>query len=94
MDATEQLQRVGTRLLGAVVLPRLAAQRAGNLSAPAVTLPSPGVEPVIEEATLQITPPADRGEPVSAAVRPRPSDEDSEPAVDMSGPGATDGDEK
>ncbi|MEV6299413.1 Wzz/FepE/Etk N-terminal domain-containing protein [Actinoplanes sp. NPDC051861] len=41
LDATEQLQRVGTRLLGAVVLPRLAPMRPGAVATPAVTLPPP-----------------------------------------------------
>jgi uncharacterized protein involved in exopolysaccharide biosynthesis/Mrp family chromosome partitioning ATPase len=39
LDAAEQLQRVGTPLLGAVVLPRLANLRPGEPNAPAVTLP-------------------------------------------------------
>ena len=39
LDAAEQLQRVGTPLLGAVVLPRLAGLRAADLNGPAVTLP-------------------------------------------------------
>jgi hypothetical protein len=38
LDAAEQLQRVGTPLLGAVVLPRLANLRAPEPSGPAVTL--------------------------------------------------------
>ncbi|MEU4245235.1 Wzz/FepE/Etk N-terminal domain-containing protein [Actinoplanes sp. NPDC026619] len=45
LDAAEQLQRVGTQLLGAVVLPRLSGLRAAEASAPAVTLaPSPAGE--------------------------------------------------
>jgi Mrp family chromosome partitioning ATPase/capsular polysaccharide biosynthesis protein len=44
LDAVEQLQRVGTPLLGAVVLPRLAALRAADVHVPAVTLsPPPGM---------------------------------------------------
>jgi len=44
LDAAEQLQRVGTPLLGAVVLPRLAPMRVADAHAPAVTLsPSPGM---------------------------------------------------
>jgi uncharacterized protein involved in exopolysaccharide biosynthesis/Mrp family chromosome partitioning ATPase len=39
LDATEQLQRVGTRLLGAVVMPKLAPMKPGDIVAPAVTLP-------------------------------------------------------
>jgi len=38
LDAAEQLQRVGTPLLGAVVLPRLANLRGGAPNGPAVTL--------------------------------------------------------
>jgi len=38
LDAAEQLQRVGTPLLGAVVLPRLANLRGGEPNGPAVTL--------------------------------------------------------
>ena len=40
LDAAEQLSRVGTPLLGAVVLPRLAAMRAGDENLPVVTLPA------------------------------------------------------
>jgi Mrp family chromosome partitioning ATPase/capsular polysaccharide biosynthesis protein len=43
LDAAEQLQRVGTPLLGAVVLPRLAPVRASDAHGPVVTLPPPGV---------------------------------------------------
>ncbi|BBH66133.1 hypothetical protein ACTI_28180 [Actinoplanes sp. OR16] len=49
LDATEQLQRVGTRLLGAVVMPKLAPMKPGDIVAPAVTLPPP----VAEEHTQQ-----------------------------------------
>ncbi|GAA2880549.1 hypothetical protein Acy02nite_20310 [Actinoplanes cyaneus] len=95
VDATEQLQRVGTRLLGAVVLPRLAARRAGTVAEPAVALPPPGQEPVIDEATQQFTPLPDRGEPVPAAARRRPADGGAAPASrETSGPATTDGDEK
>ncbi|WP_285471474.1 Wzz/FepE/Etk N-terminal domain-containing protein [Actinoplanes sp. NBRC 101535] len=44
-DATEQLQRVGTRLLGAVVMPRLTVPRPSEIEAPAVTLPAPSPRP-------------------------------------------------
>jgi Mrp family chromosome partitioning ATPase len=94
VDATEQLQRVGTRLLGAVVLPRLTARRAGSLAEPAVALPSPGHEPIVDEATQQISA---LKEPVPAAAgRPRPADETGEQTtiIDRSGTGPTDGDEK
>jgi Mrp family chromosome partitioning ATPase/capsular polysaccharide biosynthesis protein len=44
LDAVEQLQRVSTPLLGAVVLPRLTALRAADVHVPAVTLtPPPGM---------------------------------------------------
>jgi hypothetical protein len=46
LDAAEQLQRVGTPLLGAVVLPRLSGLRSGEVNQPAVTLPPPGSLPV------------------------------------------------
>ncbi|WP_436523782.1 Wzz/FepE/Etk N-terminal domain-containing protein [Actinoplanes sp. HUAS TT8] len=97
VDATEQLQRVGTRLLGAVVLPRLAARRAPALPEPAVALPPSGVEPLIDEATQQLSSLPERGEPVSAAVRQRPAENDSSEttkAIDTSGPIVVDGDEK
>ncbi len=41
LDAAEQLQRVGTPLLGAVVLPRLSNLRAADAAAPIVTLSPP-----------------------------------------------------
>ncbi|GIF12400.1 lipopolysaccharide biosynthesis protein [Actinoplanes teichomyceticus] len=97
VDATEQLRRVGTRLLGAVVLPRLAARRSDSSPTPAVTLPSPGKEPVIDESTQQLPPLPERGEPVPAAVRSRPADggrDDDTSIIDITGAGATDGDEK
>jgi hypothetical protein len=43
LDAAEQLRRVGTPLLGAVVMPRLRRMRAGALTEPAVTLAPPTV---------------------------------------------------
>jgi hypothetical protein len=44
LDAAEQLQRVGTPLLGAVVLPRLSGLRTADAGGPAVTLaPSPAL---------------------------------------------------
>ena len=58
LDAAEQLARVGTPLLGAVVLPRLAAMRAGEDNLPVVTLPAerrpePRREPRPEPRTEQ-----------------------------------------
>jgi Mrp family chromosome partitioning ATPase/capsular polysaccharide biosynthesis protein len=97
VDATEQLQRVGTRLLGAVVLPRLTTRRTPAAAEPVVTLPLPGMEPVIDEATQQLSSLPDRGEPVSATVRQRPADgdpADQTSIIDRSGSGPTDGDEK
>ena len=45
LDAAEQLQRVGTPLLGAVVLPRLANLRTAEPNAPLVTLTPPAAPP-------------------------------------------------
>jgi len=42
LDAYEQLRRVGTPLLGAVVLPRLTSLRSDDLDLPAVSLTPPG----------------------------------------------------
>jgi Mrp family chromosome partitioning ATPase/capsular polysaccharide biosynthesis protein len=54
LDATEQLQRVGTPLLGAVVLPRLSHLRTPEPSVPAVTLtPSAGAPPAEPEVPGQ-----------------------------------------
>jgi Mrp family chromosome partitioning ATPase len=46
LDAAEQLRRVGTPLLGAVVLPRLAGLRTDEVALPAIALnaPMPGIE--------------------------------------------------
>lgn len=43
LDAAEQLRRVGTPLLGAVVLPRLTGLRADDIDLPAVTLTPPEI---------------------------------------------------
>lgn len=59
LDAVEQLQRVGTPLLGAVVLPRLSGLRAADVQAPAVTLtsstgvPVAGGKPVLDDDMTQ-----------------------------------------
>ena len=45
LDAAEQLQRVGTPLLGAVVLPQLANLRTAEANAPLVTLTPPAAPP-------------------------------------------------
>jgi Mrp family chromosome partitioning ATPase len=96
VDATEQLQRVGTRLLGAVVLPRIAPRRPESVAEPAVALPPPGQEPPIDEATQHLAQLPDRGEPVPAAVRPRPAGGDAGSAslTERPGPATIDGDEK
>lgn len=60
LDAAEQLQRVGTPLLGAVVLPRLSGRRATDPNLPAVTLAPPASpvrtaeksDPVISDEAL------------------------------------------
>jgi MinD-like ATPase involved in chromosome partitioning or flagellar assembly len=44
LDAAEQLRRVGTPLLGAVVLPRLAGMRTNEMQLPAVTLRPPAAD--------------------------------------------------
>jgi hypothetical protein len=44
-DAAEQLRRVGTPLLGAVVLPRLAGLRSDEVDLPAVALTPPSPSP-------------------------------------------------
>ncbi|GLW31399.1 tyrosine-protein kinase domain-containing protein [Actinoplanes regularis] len=98
LDATEQLQRVGTRLLGAVVLPRLATRGATTLPAPAVTLPPAGRRPMLDDATQQFSAiQPERVDPVPAAIRQRPAEgekvEDTA-IVDVSSTGVTDGDEK
>jgi hypothetical protein len=52
LDATEQLRRVGTPLLGAVVLPRLSRLRAAEAHGPTVTLTQPGRPPQSPAAAL------------------------------------------
>ncbi|GIE86727.1 polysaccharide biosynthesis tyrosine autokinase [Actinoplanes regularis] len=98
LDATEQLQRVGTRLLGAVVLPRLATRGVTTLPAPAVTLPPAGRRPMLDDATQQFSAiQPERVEPVPAAIRQRPAEgekvEDTA-IVDVSSTSVPDGDEK
>jgi Mrp family chromosome partitioning ATPase/capsular polysaccharide biosynthesis protein len=92
VDATEQLQRVGTRLLGAVVMPRLAAMHPIEPAAPAVSLPAPveaedGVQAAAEGPTQQL----------SFAGRQRPGGQDGGDAtavIDLTSAGAADGDDK
>ncbi|GAA4923175.1 Wzz/FepE/Etk N-terminal domain-containing protein [Actinoplanes utahensis] len=85
IDATEQLRRVGTKLLGAVVMPRLTALRPGEMAAPAVSLP-PVLDTGAESPTQQL----------SYAGRQRGQDDDpnATSVIDLSGAGAADGDEK
>jgi Mrp family chromosome partitioning ATPase len=86
IDAAEQLSRVGTPLLGAVVLPRLTGMRGGEENLPAVALPAERRE---ETAVLD----ADRTQPLrtppspgaGGQVRPREGGQDDVTAViDMS----------
>jgi uncharacterized protein involved in exopolysaccharide biosynthesis/Mrp family chromosome partitioning ATPase len=84
-DAAEQLSRVGTPLLGAVVLPRLAGMRADEENLPVVTLPAAAKEPVAvldDDRTQQLR------LPPGGPVRPRQGDLDEATAViDLSGGG-------
>jgi Mrp family chromosome partitioning ATPase len=52
LDAAEQLRRVGTPLLGAVVLPRLTGRRTEEAALPAVALPPQGAPRPEETAVL------------------------------------------
>jgi hypothetical protein len=90
LDAAEQLRRVGTPLLGAVVLPRLTGVRADEVNLPAVSLsPSPPdvkkpEETMIldEERTQPMRiPTGTMSRPSPAQVRPRQSDSDDVTAV-------------
>ncbi|MBB2945511.1 Mrp family chromosome partitioning ATPase [Actinoplanes lutulentus] len=81
IDATEQLQRVGTRLLGAVVMPRLAPMKPGDFVAPAVTLaPEEGHTQRLQFAG------SPRQRPAESAM--------DETAIIERIPGSADGDEK
>ncbi|GGN57968.1 hypothetical protein GCM10010112_11390 [Actinoplanes lobatus] len=88
LDATDQLQRVGTRLLGAVVLPRLTVTRPSEQAEPAVSLPVPdAVDTPLEGPTQQL----------SFAGRQRPGgieNPDATAIIDLSSAGAADGDDK
>ncbi|MEU7908682.1 Wzz/FepE/Etk N-terminal domain-containing protein [Actinoplanes sp. NPDC049118] len=91
LDAAEQLSRVGTPLLGAVVLPRLTGMRGVEESLPAVTLPAERREPRPDETAVLD---ADRTQPLRAPaspaaggpVRPREGDMDDVTAVIDLGP--------
>jgi Mrp family chromosome partitioning ATPase len=52
LDAAEQLRRVGTPLLGAVVLPRLSSIRTEDVRLPAVALTPPGKDPKPDETMI------------------------------------------
>ncbi|MGK5680905.1 GNVR domain-containing protein [Actinoplanes sp. URMC 104] len=110
LDAAEQLQRVGTPLLGAVVLPRLSNLRVAEPVGPAVTLtppPSPSPSPRPDETAVLdrdlVQPRRFPTNTVSTAsqVRQRMSDsaEEITAVIDMSGTDlsdapAQDGDQK
>jgi Mrp family chromosome partitioning ATPase/capsular polysaccharide biosynthesis protein len=90
LDAAEQLRRVGTPLLGAVVLPRLTGVRADEVNLPAVSLSpsSPDVKKpeetmILDEERTQPMriPTGTMSRPSPAQVRPRQSDSDDVTAV-------------
>jgi uncharacterized protein involved in exopolysaccharide biosynthesis/Mrp family chromosome partitioning ATPase len=94
VDATEQLQRVGTRLLGAVVLPRLAAMHPIEPPAPAVTLPAPADADLDADVAGAAEGPTQQ---LSFAGRQRPGGQDGGDAtavIDLTSTGAADGDDK
>jgi Mrp family chromosome partitioning ATPase/capsular polysaccharide biosynthesis protein len=94
VDATEQLQRVGTRLLGAVVLPRLAAMHPIEPPAPAVTLPAPADADLDADVAGAGEGPTQQ---LSFAGRQRPGGQDGGDAtavIDLTSTGAADGDDK
>jgi Mrp family chromosome partitioning ATPase/ElaB/YqjD/DUF883 family membrane-anchored ribosome-binding protein len=75
VDATEQLRRVGTKLLGTVVMPRLAPLQPGDLTAPAVTLPAPAATLPAPAASL---PASAASLPASAASLPASAEDEVE----------------
>nr|BFE76503.1 hypothetical protein GCM10020092_098040 [Actinoplanes digitatis] len=86
LDAAEQLSRVGTPLLGAVVLPRLTGMRGVEENLPVVTLQAERREPRPDETAVLD---ADRTQPLrtppspggGAPVRPREAGMDEVTAV-------------
>jgi hypothetical protein len=110
VDATEQLRRVGTKLLGTVVMPRLAPLQPGDLTAPAVTLPAPAATLPAPAASLpasaaslpasaedEVEVPDGPTQPLSYAGRQRPGGEEDGETVgagDLAGTGAAEGDDK
>ena len=90
LDAAEQLRRVGTPLLGAVVLPRLTGKRPDPGHLPAVALTPPSSDKKIESAALDCdrtqpmripTGTISRPKPAPGQIRPRHSDGDEITAV-------------
>jgi len=88
VDAAEQLERVDTRLLGAVVLPRLAPFRADDVDLPAVTLippperrepprPAPATAEIERTQALRIS----TGPAAKQPVRPRPAEPEEITAI-------------
>ncbi|WP_378078880.1 lipopolysaccharide biosynthesis protein [Actinoplanes sichuanensis] len=97
VDATEQLRRVGTKLLGTVVMPRLAPIQPGDLAAPAVALPVPSAlsDVTDEDAPETADVPDGPTQALPYAGRQRPGDDDEPVSVtDLTSAGATEGDDK
>jgi hypothetical protein len=77
LDAAEQLRRVGTPLLGAVVLPRLAGLRTDDVTEPVVALTAPTVEkPILPSPEETAVIETDRTQPMrfptNTVSRPAP----------------------
>jgi Mrp family chromosome partitioning ATPase/capsular polysaccharide biosynthesis protein len=103
LDAAEQLRRVGTPLLGAVVLPRLASLRHDDVNLPAVALTPPNAEEAArrkpdetmvldEERTQPMRIPTgtvSRSRSAAGTLRPRQGDGDEVTAVIEMTPPAT-----
>jgi Mrp family chromosome partitioning ATPase/ElaB/YqjD/DUF883 family membrane-anchored ribosome-binding protein len=93
LDAAEQLRRVGTPLLGAVVLPRLTGVRTGDANGPVVTLPPPPAAAVNEpggpspDETAVLD--ADRTQPLRLPAGARPSPSPVRPRQNGDGDDAT-----
>jgi Mrp family chromosome partitioning ATPase/ElaB/YqjD/DUF883 family membrane-anchored ribosome-binding protein len=101
LDAAEQLSRVGTKLLGAVVLPRLAGVRTDDANLPPVPLTPRAADQEAAEPWREDTAvlDADRTQPlriptgtVSKQVRPRQAEaEEATAVIDMTPAPADDG---
>jgi Mrp family chromosome partitioning ATPase len=93
LDAAEQLSRVGTKLLGAVVLPRLTPNKLSDENLPAVSLPPVPVRQPRPDETAVLD--MDRTQPMrlptgtGGPVRPRQGEFDDATAVIDLGSGAT-----